>query len=125
MAIETHTIKLTTDTTIDEVLDAADDGSVRIERDGVVYLLHRERPEMSDEWDEQRAERVRKILRETAGAWSDKEDIWAGYDPEAIRKSLEETAGIWADLDTDQMIQDMYRWRQEGSRPPDRPRWRT
>jgi ABC-type nitrate/sulfonate/bicarbonate transport system substrate-binding protein len=125
MAIEAHTIKVTDETTLEDVLNAADDRSVRIERDGVEYLLYRETLNMSDEWDEERAERVRKMLRETAGMWSDKEDIWAGYDPEAVRKSLEESAGIWADIDTDQMIQDIYRWRKEGSRPPDRPRWRT
>jgi len=71
MAIETNTIKVTEDTTLDEVLDAADDNSVRIERDGVEYLLYRETLNMSDEWDEERAERVRKVLRETAGIWKD------------------------------------------------------
>ena len=71
MAIKTNTIKVTEDTTLDEVLDAADDNSVRIERDGVEYLLYRETLNMSDEWDEERAERVRKVLRETAGIWKD------------------------------------------------------
>jgi len=71
MAIETNTIKVTEDTTLDDVLDAADDHSVRIERDGVEYLLYRESLDMSDEWDEERAERVRKVLRETAGIWRD------------------------------------------------------
>jgi hypothetical protein len=70
MAIETNTIKVASGTPIDDLLDAADNGSVRIEREGVVYLLQRETLNMSDEWDEERAERARKALRETAGAWS-------------------------------------------------------
>ncbi len=50
-----------------------------------------------------------------------KEDIWAGYDPEKVRKALAETAGSWADIDTDALIADIYRAREEGSRPADRP----
>jgi hypothetical protein len=46
------------------------------------------------------------------------EDIWAGYDPERVRQALDETAGSWADIDADALIADIYRWREEGSRPP-------
>ncbi len=34
-----------------------------------------------------------------------------------IRAVLAETVGAWADLDTDQMIADLYRHREMGSRP--------
>ncbi|MCL6536966.1 MAG: hypothetical protein K6U77_13025, partial [Armatimonadetes bacterium] len=50
-------------------------------------------------------------------------DLWDEYvpDPDAVRAALSETVGSWADLDTDAMIADIYRWREEGSRPTDRP----
>ena len=100
MAIETHTINVTTDTTIDDILEAADDAPVTLVRGDDIYTVSR---------------RLN----------TDNEDIWANYDPKAAMKALEETAGLWADLDTDQMIEDIYRWRKEGSRPPDRPKWPT
>jgi hypothetical protein len=93
MATETNTIKVAPDTTLDDILDAADSGSVRIEREGVVYLLERKTLNVSDEWDEERAERVRKALRETAGAWSGDE----------MKK----------------FIDDFYRRREEGSQSAD------
>ncbi len=45
----------------------------------------------------------------------------ATYDPARAHAGIEAAAGSWSDLDTEQMILDIYRWREEGSRPPDRP----
>ena len=95
MATETNAIKLTDETTIDDVLDAADESPVQIDRDGVVYVILRKRLEDPDDWDEELAERRRQ-------------DLW-------------ETAGAWRDIDTKQLIADIYRWREEGSRLWDRP----
>jgi hypothetical protein len=39
----------------------------------------------------------------------------------AATTAWEETLGGWADLDVDAMIAQIYRWREEGSRPADRP----
>jgi hypothetical protein len=78
---------------LDRVLDEAAAGPVLIERDGDRFRLTKE-PD---------------------------DEIWADYDPEAVRRALTETAGSWADLDVDKMIEDIYRWREEGSRPADRP----
>lgn len=50
-----------------------------------------------------------------------REDIWAGYDPGKVKKALAKAAGTWADLDTDALIADLYRAREEGSRPDSRP----
>ena len=139
MAIETNTIKVTDDTTLDEVLDAADDHLVRIERDGVVYSLQRTSMNTSDEWDEELAERRRKDLRETAGAWKDldieairaefrrrrgrgtsDEDLWKDYDPQAIIDMLEDFKNNPMDIDAAEWIADVYRSREEGSRTDDR-----
>jgi hypothetical protein len=55
----------------------------------------------------------------------EKEDIFANYDPEEARRVLDEMAGSWSDVDAEKLIADIYRWREEGSRPIDRPRWPT
>ena len=36
-------------------------------------------------------------------------------------KAIRATFGSWSDLDTDELIANIYRWRQEGSRPATRP----
>jgi excisionase family DNA binding protein len=47
--------------------------------------------------------------------------IWAGYDPGKVRETIEKTAGSWADLDAEALIAELYRGREEGSRPESRP----
>ncbi len=95
MTDRAKTLRVVPGSEIDRLLDQAEAAPLVLERNGTRFRLAKEA----------------------------KEDIWAGYDPEAARRALEETAGSWADLDTDKMIEDIYRWRQEGSRPPDRPQW--
>ena len=48
-------------------------------------------------------------------------DIWAGYDPVAARAGIRAAAGSWSDLDAEELKAALYRAREEGSRPPDRP----
>ena len=88
-------IIVTSDCELVTLLEEAAKGPLLLEKDGNTYRLQLE--------------------------GGGKEDIWAGYDPEAVRKAIDETAGSWADLDTDAMIAAIYRAREEGSRPPDRP----
>ncbi len=52
---------------------------------------------------------------------SDPESIWAGYDAEKARRTIHESTGRWADQDSESMIADLYRAREEGSRTIDRP----
>jgi hypothetical protein len=49
------------------------------------------------------------------------EDLLRNYDPQKVEVALRKTAGSWADMDTDKLIADIYRWRDEGLRPIDRP----
>lgn len=49
------------------------------------------------------------------------EDIFQGYNPELIKEAIATTAGSWADLDIDAIVADIYRAREEGSRPASRP----
>jgi excisionase family DNA binding protein len=51
----------------------------------------------------------------------ERENIWAGYDAHKVDEALDETAGSWADMDTEKLIADLYRAREEGSRPDSRP----
>jgi hypothetical protein len=52
---------------------------------------------------------------------ADSEGIWATYDADRVRAALTATMGSWHDLDTNRMISDLYRAREEGSRPANRP----
>lgn len=94
MSTEPKTIKVTEDTELIPLLEQARLSPLLLERDGVVYRL---------------------------GAAEEDGNIPAIKDPEAIQKVLDETIGSWADIDTDALIADIYRWREEGSRPIDRP----
>lgn len=49
------------------------------------------------------------------------ENIWAKYDPEKVKEAAAKAAGTWADIDTDELIADIFRAREEGSRPESRP----
>jgi hypothetical protein len=48
-------------------------------------------------------------------------DLWTGYDPEKARIVLKQMAGSWAEIDTDKLITELTRVRDEGSRPDTRP----
>ncbi len=94
MARALKRLKVKPGSEIAKLLDAASTEPVLLERDGELYRLFRE---------------------------EGKEDIWADYDPENVREALNRTAGSWADIDADAMISDLYRAREEGSRPDTRP----
>jgi hypothetical protein len=83
-------IKLTPEIDIIELLNAADEGPVVLERNGKRYRLARQ---------------------------DMKEDFWAGYDPEKARAALESTVGSWSDIDADKLIAELYEARELGSRP--------
>lgn len=55
----------------------------------------------------------------------EKEGIFANYDPAEARRVLDELAGSISEEDAADLIANIYRWREEGSRPIDRPRWPT
>ncbi len=48
-------------------------------------------------------------------------DPWAAYDPVKAKENVARLAGAWADLDTDAMIEMLYRARALGSKPPIQP----
>jgi hypothetical protein len=92
MAKEPEPIKVTASTNLADLLERAGTVPVVLERNGVRY----------------------RLARET-------EDIWAGYNPKNAKAALTKAIGTWADIDADIMVADIYRWREEGSRPANRP----
>ncbi len=91
MAHESDTIHIAHDSDLARLLEHVDATPLRLEKDGVVY----------------------RVVREDAP--------WPGYDTAKVRAAVRATAGSWADLDTDALIANLYRAREEGSRPADRP----
>ncbi|TAK36631.1 MAG: hypothetical protein EPO21_01820 [Chloroflexota bacterium] len=93
MKRELRKIRVAPDSELARLLEEAREGDLLLEKDGELYRLNR----------------------------GGKEDIWAGYDPEKVREALAKAAGSWADIDTESLIADIHRAREEGSRPADRP----
>jgi excisionase family DNA binding protein len=63
----------------------------------------------------------RREVREVAKEHKETDNIWAGYDAREVKKVVAQTAGSWADLDTGALITELYREREQGSRPDSRP----
>ncbi len=51
----------------------------------------------------------------------DAEDIWAGYDSERLLATVRASAGTLTPEEGEELKELIYRGREEGSRPPDRP----
>ena len=49
------------------------------------------------------------------------EEPWARYDPKAALAGMRSAAGSWADLDAEGLKANIYRAREEGTRPANRP----
>jgi len=94
MATARESIDVDDDTQIGPLLERAADGPVFLRRRNTVYRL------------------------EPA---SSSEDIWSGYNPEAARRALLDVAGTWSDVDPEELKGYIYRGRDEGTRPADRP----
>lgn len=96
MVTTPRTVQVEPGSELGEALAKFDERPVMLEHDGVRYRLNR--------------------------VEGDAEDVFSTYDPERFRRVLAETAGVLRDVDAEQWIQNIYRWREDGTRPPDRPR---
>jgi hypothetical protein len=76
------------------LLEIADAEPLILEKDGELYRLGREGTE---------------------------DALWACYDPADVRSAIRKAVGSWADIDADALVADLYRAREEGSRPTSRP----
>lgn len=51
----------------------------------------------------------------------DPDDPWANYDPEKVLEGLRKVAGALTEEEADRIKESIYRGREEGTRPIDRP----
>lgn len=98
-AVAPRTIEVAPGSELARLLDEANGAPLVLVKEGVRYRLDREEPA-------------------TASA---RPDPWADYDPERALAGMRDAAGSWSDIDTETLIANIYRWREEGSRPFDRP----
>jgi hypothetical protein len=92
MLEEPMIIAITPDSELAHLIEQAAGRPLVLEKDGVRYRLER-----------------------------DDEGTWAGYDPEAAREGMRAAAGSWSNRDAEQLKAALYRAREEGSRPANRP----
>ncbi len=91
MLMEPHRVRIDPDSELARLLDEVGEMPILLEKNGEVYRLMKE------------------------------EDSWAAYDSEKVKAAIRKTTGSWADIDADKFITDLYRAREEGSRPATRP----
>jgi hypothetical protein len=92
MVAERKTIEVEAGSELAEILDEAADAPLILAKNGVRYRLQRE-----------------------------DEEIWANYDPERALEGMRAAAGTWKGIDAEAFKAYIYRAREEGTRPPDRP----
>jgi hypothetical protein len=92
MTTEPKTIQVTAGSELARLVDAATDTPVILEKDGVRYRLSRE-----------------------------PDDVWTSYDARAVRGAIRSAAGTLDAAEGEELKHSIYRAREEGSRPADRP----
>lgn len=95
MTAEPKTIRVTAETDLPALLDDAAAGPLILERGGDRFRLSRDE--------------------------GDSADPWADYNPERVREGLRRFAGTITPEEGERMKELIYRGREEGTRPPDRP----
>lgn len=81
---------------VDRLLDEAAAGPIVLERHGERFRLNR-------------------VAMNTA------DDLWTGYSAAQAITNMRAAAGSWSDIDAEELKAYLYRAREEGTRPLDRP----
>ncbi len=112
MVAETKTIEVAPGSELDRVLDEAGGKPLVLVKDGVRYRLTPEDASASSPAPEP----------ELAGSPRDSRcrDPWANYDPDKLWEGVQAAAGSITEEQAEEMIANIYRWREEGTRGPDR-----
>lgn len=92
MASEPRTVTIDPDSELGQALAEANGAPVILERNGARFRVSR-----------------------------DEDDLWANYDPAAVRAGLRKFAGMISPEDAERLKESIYRGREEGTRPIDRP----
>jgi len=98
-AVAPRTIEVAPGSELARLLEEADGVPLVLVKDGVRYRLDREEPATT----------------------SARRDPGAAYDPERLMAGIRAAAGSFSEEEAERRIAEIYRWRAEGSRPPDRP----
>ena len=97
--VDATAFRITDEELAERISDSAAEGkSIRVEAGGMTFVL--------------------TVEREDAVS---RERTKSSYDPEKVAEVLDKYVGAWAHLDVDRMIEELYRAREEGSRPANRP----
>jgi hypothetical protein len=86
------TIAVAPESEIGRLLDEAKNGPIYLSKEGLLFRL--------------------------AAEGMDTEDVG---DPGAVEQAIDRFTGAWSDVDADRAIADLYRAREQGSRPYSRP----
>lgn len=62
-----------------------------------------------------------RLTKDDVSYWVTREEDRASWRAEDISEAVDATKGSWSDLDTDAIIDDIYKARGEGTRPATRP----
>lgn len=99
MVAAERTVRVKPGSDLARMLEEAGERTLILIKNGVRYRVTRESPTVED-----------------APA-----DPWANYDPEKLMEGVRAVAGIITPEQAREWIANIYRWREEGSRPPNRP----
>ncbi len=90
---------------------------------GVRYRVERERRGESDELPAETEDPRATEAPVPAPVKPAEDDPWANYDPEKLWAGVLAAAGTISEEEAERRIQEIYRWREEGSRRPDEDPW--
>ncbi len=112
MVAETKTIEVAPGSELDRVLDEAGGKPLVLVKDGVRYRLT---PEDASASSSEPEPEQAATLEDTG-----RPDPWADYDPDKLWEGVQAAAGSIMEEQAEEMIANIYRWREEGTRGPDR-----
>lgn len=104
MVAASKTIEVLPGSELDRLLDEAAARPIVLVRGGTRYRFDPDAP-----------------AAEGTAAEPAKRDPWANYDPERLMEGVRAAAGSITEEVAEKLIADISRWREEGTRPPDRP----
>ncbi len=111
MVAEAKTIEVAPGSELARVLDEAAGKPLVLVKDGVRYRLTPEdAPDSSP-----------VSSRSVTPQGTMPRDPWADYDPDKLWEGVQAAAGSITEEQAEEMIANIYRWREEGTRPLDRP----
>ena len=111
MVAETKTIEVAPGSELARLLDEAEGKPLVLVKEGVRYRVDLEDASASSPLP----------ARNVTSAGTGPHDPWADYDPDKLWAGIQAAAGSITEEEAGEMIANIYRWREEGTRPLDCP----